>query len=150
MPFSISAGVGFIALFGVAVLNGIVLIGYFNQLKDEGMTDLLERILRGTEVRLRPVLMTATVASLGFLPMALSHVGRRGGAAAAGHGGDRRAGHGHAAHAAGAAGAVCAERTEDLDPPSGRLLTAREGVSQVGAAASRRLALLREKRPGAW
>ncbi|WP_226163917.1 CusA/CzcA family heavy metal efflux RND transporter, partial [Hymenobacter terricola] len=72
MPFSISAGVGFIALFGVAVLNGIVLIGYFNQLKADGITDLTERILRGTEVRLRPVLMTATVASLGFLPMALS------------------------------------------------------------------------------
>ena len=72
MPFSISAGVGFIALFGVAVLNGIVLIGYFNQLKAEGVGDLTERILRGTEVRLRPVLMTATVASLGFLPMALS------------------------------------------------------------------------------
>jgi len=72
MPFSISAGVGFIALFGVAVLNGIVLIGYFNQLKSDGITDLSERILRGTEVRLRPVLMTATVASLGFLPMALA------------------------------------------------------------------------------
>ncbi len=72
MPFSISAGVGFIALFGVAVLNGIVLIGYFNQLKAEGVNDLMERILRGTEVRLRPVLMTATVASLGFLPMALA------------------------------------------------------------------------------
>ena len=73
MPFSISAGVGFIALFGVAVLNGIVLIGYFNQLKTEGVTDLVERIRRGAEVRLRPVLMTATVASLGFLPMALSN-----------------------------------------------------------------------------
>jgi cobalt-zinc-cadmium resistance protein CzcA len=72
MPFSISAGVGFIALFGVAVLNGIVLIGYFNQLKEEGWTDLRARILEGTHVRLRPVLMTATVASLGFLPMALS------------------------------------------------------------------------------
>jgi cobalt-zinc-cadmium resistance protein CzcA len=72
MPFSISAGVGFIALFGVAVLNGIVLIGYFNQLKAEGHQDLLSRILHGTEVRLRPVLMTATVASLGFLPMALA------------------------------------------------------------------------------
>jgi cobalt-zinc-cadmium resistance protein CzcA len=72
MPFSISAGVGFIALFGVAVLNGIVLIGYFNQLKTEGITDLRTRILEGTHVRLRPVLMTATVASLGFLPMALS------------------------------------------------------------------------------
>ncbi|SDX88788.1 CusA/CzcA family heavy metal efflux RND transporter [Hymenobacter psychrophilus] len=73
MPFSISAGVGFIALFGVAVLNGIVLIGYFNQLKQEGITDLRARILEGTHVRLRPVLMTATVASLGFLPMALSN-----------------------------------------------------------------------------
>jgi len=72
MPFSISAGVGFIALFGVAVLNGIVLIGYFNQLKQEGQHSLGRRILSGTQVRLRPVLMTATVASLGFLPMALS------------------------------------------------------------------------------
>lgn len=73
MPFSISAGVGFIALFGVAVLNGIVLISYFNELKKEGMSDIKERILKGTAVRLRPVIMTATVASLGFLPMALSN-----------------------------------------------------------------------------
>ena len=72
MPFSISAGVGFIALFGVAVLNGIVLIGYFNQLKEEGMTSIYDRVLEGTKTRLRPVLMTASVASLGFLPMALS------------------------------------------------------------------------------
>ncbi|RYD94341.1 MAG: CusA/CzcA family heavy metal efflux RND transporter, partial [Sphingobacteriales bacterium] len=72
MPFSISAGVGFIALFGVAVLNGIVLIGYFNQLEEEGMTNIYERVLEGTKTRLRPVLMTASVASLGFLPMALS------------------------------------------------------------------------------
>ncbi len=72
MPFSISAGVGFIALFGVAVLNGIVLIAYFNQLKSEGVTDVLERIRLGTRVRLRPVIMTAAVASMGFLPMALS------------------------------------------------------------------------------
>ncbi len=72
MPFSISAGVGFIALFGVAVLNGIVLIGYFNQLKAEGLSDIMQRIKEGTSVRLRPVLMTAAVASLGFLPMALS------------------------------------------------------------------------------
>lgn len=72
MPFSISAGVGFIALFGVAVLNGIVLIGYFNQLKAEGMNDVMNRIREGTKVRLRPVIMTAAVASLGFLPMALS------------------------------------------------------------------------------
>lgn len=73
MPFSISAGVGFIALFGVSVLNGIVLIGTFNQLAKDGMTDALLRIREGTRIRLRPVLMTATVASLGFLPMALSH-----------------------------------------------------------------------------
>ncbi|CAM3288032.1 Cobalt-zinc-cadmium resistance protein CzcA [Flavobacterium longum] len=72
MPFSISAGVGFIALFGVAVLNGIVLIGYFNQLKSEGMENIFDRIREGTKVRLRPVIMTAAVASLGFLPMAIS------------------------------------------------------------------------------
>ncbi|GLR17566.1 CusA/CzcA family heavy metal efflux RND transporter [Portibacter lacus] len=72
MDFSISAGIGFIALFGVAVLNGIVLISYFNELKEEGMSDVLERIKVGTAVRLRPVIMTASVASLGFLPMALS------------------------------------------------------------------------------
>ena len=72
LPFSISAGVGFIALFGVAVLNGIVLITEFNRLKKDGMMDLHEIILAGTATRLRPVLMTATVASLGFMPMALS------------------------------------------------------------------------------
>jgi len=72
MPFSISAGIGFIALFGVAVLNGIVLIGTFNQLEKEGWNDVIKRVLEGTKIRLRPVLMTATVASLGFLPMALS------------------------------------------------------------------------------
>lgn len=72
MPFSISAGVGFIALFGVAVLNGIVLISEFNRLKKSGLTDVNEIIFQGTTVRLRPVLMTAAVASLGFLPMALS------------------------------------------------------------------------------
>lgn len=73
MPFSISAGVGFIALFGVAVLNGIVLIAEFNRLKREGALDLPEVIRQGTMTRLRPVIMTAMVASLGFLPMALSH-----------------------------------------------------------------------------
>jgi heavy metal efflux system protein len=72
MPFSISAGIGFIALFGVAVLNGIVLIGTFNQLEKEGWNDVLARVIEGTKIRLRPVLMTALVASLGFLPMALS------------------------------------------------------------------------------
>lgn len=73
MPFSISAGVGFIALFGVAVLNGIVLIAEFNRLKKEGATNLKKIVLTGTKLRLRPVLMTAFVASLGFLPMALSN-----------------------------------------------------------------------------
>ena len=75
LPFSISAGIGFIALFGVAVLNGIVLIGYFNRLKKQGMENTLERIIEGTKVRLRPVLMTAAVASFGFLPMAISTSG---------------------------------------------------------------------------
>lgn len=73
MPFSISAGVGFIALFGVAVLNGIVLIAEFNRLKVAGELDLKKLVLQGTKSRLRPVLMTASVASLGFLPMALSN-----------------------------------------------------------------------------
>jgi cobalt-zinc-cadmium resistance protein CzcA len=72
MPFSISAGVGFIALFGVAVLNGIVLISTFNQLEKDGMKDIMQRVLEGTKIRLRPVLMTASVAALGFLPMAFS------------------------------------------------------------------------------
>jgi cobalt-zinc-cadmium resistance protein CzcA len=72
MPFSISAGVGFIALFGVAVLNGMVLIGTFRQLAAKGM-GVMERVREGTASRLRPVLMTASVASLGFLPMALSN-----------------------------------------------------------------------------
>ena len=73
MPFSISAGIGFIALFGVAVLNGIVLITEFNRLKESGIEDMNEILLSGTRSRLRPVLMTALVASLGFLPMALSN-----------------------------------------------------------------------------
>ena len=74
MPFSISAGVGFIALFGVAVLNGIVLIAEFNRLRyEEGLSDLTEIIRQGTQVRLRPVIMTALVASFGFIPMAISN-----------------------------------------------------------------------------
>jgi cobalt-zinc-cadmium resistance protein CzcA len=73
MPFSISAGVGFIALFGVAVLNGIVLISEFNRLKQLGHSNIYRIILIGTKLRLRPVLMTAFVASLGFLPMAMSN-----------------------------------------------------------------------------
>lgn len=72
MPFSISAGVGFIALFGIAVLNGIVLLTYIAQLRESGAT--IERAVEdGAKTRLRPVLMTALVASLGFMPMALSH-----------------------------------------------------------------------------
>lgn len=74
MPFSISAGVGFIALFGVAVLNGIVLISEFNRIQKQGqVTNSANIIITGTKNRLRPVLMTAAVASLGFLPMALSN-----------------------------------------------------------------------------
>ena len=72
LPFSISAGVGFIALFGIAVLNGIVLIGHYQGLKVESFRDLKEMIIQGTISRLRPVLLTATAASLGFLPMAVS------------------------------------------------------------------------------
>ncbi|TBH75008.1 CusA/CzcA family heavy metal efflux RND transporter [Aquirufa antheringensis] len=72
MPFSVSAGIGFIALFGVAVLNGIVLLSYFKQLANEGL-GVEERLKKGLELRFRPVIMTAAVASLGFLPMALSH-----------------------------------------------------------------------------
>ena len=72
MPFSISAGVGFIALFGVAVLNGIVLIGYLNELEKNTQLSLLARVKEGVKARFRPVIMTATVASFGFLPMAIS------------------------------------------------------------------------------
>ncbi len=72
LPFSISAGVGFIALFGIAVLNGIVLIEEFKELKANGIKDIHKRILVGTRKRLRPVLLTATAAALGFLPMAIS------------------------------------------------------------------------------
>lgn len=72
MPFSISAGVGFIALFGVAVLNGMVLIGRFQQLENEGWHNISQRILRGVLDRFRPVAMTALVASFGFLPMAIA------------------------------------------------------------------------------
>ena len=71
MPFSISAGVGFIALFGVAVLNGVVMVSYINKLREEGES-LADAVRQGAETRLRPVLMTALVASLGFIPMALA------------------------------------------------------------------------------
>ncbi|WAC39662.1 CusA/CzcA family heavy metal efflux RND transporter [Pedobacter sp. SL55] len=73
LPFSISAGVGFIALFGIAVLNGIVLVAEFNNIKKTGEQDMKKVVLKGTKTRLRPVLMTAFVASLGFLPMAISN-----------------------------------------------------------------------------
>lgn len=71
MPFSISAGVGFIALFGVAVLNGLVWVSAAERLRRTGM-DLAEATRQTAHARLRPVLMTAMVASLGFLPMAMS------------------------------------------------------------------------------
>ncbi|MBE2203974.1 MAG: efflux RND transporter permease subunit [Chthoniobacterales bacterium] len=72
MPFSISAGVGFIALSGVAVLNGLMMVSYYNQLREAGKS-LLDSVIEGSLTRLRPVMMTAMVASLGFLPMALGH-----------------------------------------------------------------------------
>ncbi|NKI25806.1 CusA/CzcA family heavy metal efflux RND transporter [Arenibacter sp. 6A1] len=72
MPFSISAGVGFIALFGIAVLNGIVLIEHFKELKQSGMKNIDELIVQGSKDRLRAVLLTASAAALGFLPMAIS------------------------------------------------------------------------------
>jgi cobalt-zinc-cadmium resistance protein CzcA len=72
LPLSLSAAIGFIALFGVAVLNGVVMVSYINRLREDG-APLHEAVLEGASVRLRPVLMTALVASLGFIPMALSH-----------------------------------------------------------------------------
>lgn len=72
MPFSISAGVGFIVLSGVAVLNGLVLINRFNALEQEGMSNIVRRIYCGTHERLRPIMLTAAAAMLGFLPMAIS------------------------------------------------------------------------------
>lgn len=72
MPFSISAGVGFIALSGVAVLNGVMMISFFNQLREEGKS-VSDAVRQGALTRLRPILMTALVASLGFVPMALAH-----------------------------------------------------------------------------
>jgi len=71
MPFSISAGVGFIALFGVAVLDGVVMVSYINKLREEGRT-LQDSVVEGAHTRLRPILMTALVASLGFVPMAIA------------------------------------------------------------------------------
>ena len=79
LPFSISAGVGFIALFGVAVLNGVVLMSYILQMREQGMS-AKEAAVHGAEIRLRPVLMTALVASLGFVPMAFLPWRRRGSA----------------------------------------------------------------------
>ena len=72
MPFSISAGVGFIVLFGVAVLNGLVLVNRFNSLKEEGVTNIRDRIFTGTKERIRPIMLTATTDIFGFLPMAFS------------------------------------------------------------------------------
>ncbi|MBN1651141.1 MAG: CusA/CzcA family heavy metal efflux RND transporter [Bacteroidales bacterium] len=73
LPFSISAGVGFIALFGIAVLNGIVLIEHFKELKEQGITDIKQRVIQGASERMRAVLLTASAAALGFFPMAFSH-----------------------------------------------------------------------------
>ncbi len=72
LPFSISAGVGFIALFGIAVLNGIVLIEELKRLEESGMKSVLRRVVTATQSRVRPVLLTAFAAALGFLPMAIS------------------------------------------------------------------------------
>ena len=72
MPFSISAGIGFIALFGVAVMNGVVLLSYVRKLEQEESLSPMEAAVQGAKVRMRPVLMTALVAALGFVPMALS------------------------------------------------------------------------------
>ncbi len=72
MPFSISAGVGFIALFGIAVLNGVVLMSFFNELRAEGVNNVFRRVYHGTDMRLRPVILTALTDALGFLPMAMS------------------------------------------------------------------------------
>ena len=72
MPFSISAGVGFIVLFGVAVLNGLVMVSGLNELKEEGVTNLKDRIIEGTKRRIRPIMLTAFTDVLGFLPMAVS------------------------------------------------------------------------------
>ena len=71
MPFSITAAIGFIALSGVAVLNGLVMISYFNQLREQGLS-VREAVIEGSLTRLRPVLMTALVASFGFVPMAIA------------------------------------------------------------------------------
>jgi len=73
LPFSISAGVGFIALFGIAVLNGIILISFFNELKhNEGVSNIKDRVIKGSKLRLRPVILTAATDILGFVPMAFS------------------------------------------------------------------------------
>ncbi len=72
MPFSVSAGIGFIALFGVAVLNGVVLVTFINEIRAQGQP-VETATVKGALTRLRPVLMTATVAGIGFLPMALAH-----------------------------------------------------------------------------
>lgn len=72
MPFSITAGVGFIALSGVAVLNGVVMVSAINRLRSESGMSVLEAVKIGASQRLRPVLMTALVAALGFIPMALN------------------------------------------------------------------------------
>ena len=96
IPFSVSAAIGFIALFGIAVMDGIIILSQYNQLIDEGF-DRVQAVIRTGELQLRPVLMTCVVAGVGLLPAALSDGHRIAGAEAAGG----RRGHRHDAGAAG-------------------------------------------------
>jgi hypothetical protein len=111
MPFSISAAVGFIALSGVAVLNGLVMVSFIEQLRRDG-AEIDDAIVRGSLTRLRPVLMTALVASFGFVPMALATGTGAEVQKPARHRGDRRSGLEHAAHAGGAARALSGVRRQ--------------------------------------
>ena len=106
MPFSISAGVGFIALFGIAVLNGIVLIEHYKELKANGNNDLKSLIMEGTISRLRPVLLTASAAAMGFLPMAISTSAGAGSAASTGNSGHWRSDHSYSLNTYCVAGSV--------------------------------------------
>ncbi len=109
LHLSVSASIGFIALFGVAVLNGLVLLTTVQRRRQEGVS-AADAPMAGSRERLRPVLMTATVASIGFIPRRALARYRRRGATPARHGGDRRAGDLHAAHAARAAVALRLDR----------------------------------------
>ena len=102
---SVPASVGFIALLGIAVLNGVVMVTVFNQLRSEGL-GMREAVLEGATKRLRPVAMTAGIAALGLLPLLFAHRARIRDPAATGDRRRRRAGERHSAHAADPAGAV--------------------------------------------